>query len=369
MLDVDEYSRVVALIYEAALQPGQWNAAFAALQLALGCDVFHVFVWDHARQRPVHTWRSPDVPESIERDYGRYYGRIDPRRAFSDHLPAGVVFRCHDHLDDRAVARSEFYQDFLIPGGMRYMLGGALSRSPTHDTKLALLRTHGRPPFSDAEYGDATRLLGHVCRAMALSLREQRSLEALQGGAALADGLETGVVLFGDDGRVLFANAAAERFDARRDGLQLVVPGLRATDSRDARSLAAAWARLRDDGRPQSLVVWSAQGGVAVTLCRLPPAPSGLVAVAPPSRHIAFLTPLARQRLPAPEQLGAMFHLTPAESRLACTLAAGRTLAQCAEASGVKLSTVRSQLLQVLAKTGTARQQDLVALLVRLPVV
>jgi DNA-binding CsgD family transcriptional regulator len=57
------------------------------------------------------------------------------------------------------------------------------------------------------------------------------------------------------------------------------------------------------------------------------------------------------------------FGLTKAEARLAWRLAGGASLAGAAEAFDVKLTTIRSQLQQVFAKTGTSRQAELVALL------
>ena len=62
-------------------------------------------------------------------------------------------------------------------------------------------------------------------------------------------------------------------------------------------------------------------------------------------------------------RLRAEFGLTKAEARLASYLADGASLASMAQAFDVKLTTIRSQLQQVFAKTGTSRQAELVALL------
>jgi DNA-binding CsgD family transcriptional regulator len=67
--------------------------------------------------------------------------------------------------------------------------------------------------------------------------------------------------------------------------------------------------------------------------------------------------------LPDMARLRAEFGLTKAEARLALRLAEGASLARAAEAFDVKLTTIRSQLQQVFAKTGTSRQAELVALL------
>jgi DNA-binding CsgD family transcriptional regulator len=61
--------------------------------------------------------------------------------------------------------------------------------------------------------------------------------------------------------------------------------------------------------------------------------------------------------------LRSRFHLTPAEAQIALGIACGRTLAAIAEARGACVSTARTQLKCVFAKTGTHRQAELVALL------
>jgi DNA-binding CsgD family transcriptional regulator len=57
------------------------------------------------------------------------------------------------------------------------------------------------------------------------------------------------------------------------------------------------------------------------------------------------------------------FRLTPAEARIALGIAEGATLAAIAEARGVSVSTARTQLKSVFAKTNVHRQAELVALL------
>ena len=72
--------------------------------------------------------------------------------------------------------------------------------------------------------------------------------------------------------------------------------------------------------------------------------------------------------LPVPPEsmLRRVFDLTPAEARLACRLARGDSLEQVAQALDVKMTTARSQLAAIFAKTGTCRQAQLVAILSRL---
>jgi len=56
------------------------------------------------------------------------------------------------------------------------------------------------------------------------------------------------------------------------------------------------------------------------------------------------------------------FGLTPSEARLTAVLVAGHSVADYAAQAGLSPHSVRSQLMAVLAKTGTHRQSELVVL-------
>jgi DNA-binding CsgD family transcriptional regulator len=93
----------------------------------------------------------------------------------------------------------------------------------------------------------------------------------------------------------------------------------------------------------------------------MPPMPSG--ARSRSRCHGDAAPPPDLAGLPEVVRLRAEFGLTKAEARLALRLAGGASLASAAEAFDVKLTTIRSQLQQVFAKTCTSRQAELVALL------
>lgn len=60
------------------------------------------------------------------------------------------------------------------------------------------------------------------------------------------------------------------------------------------------------------------------------------------------------------EVLTDLFGLTPAEAALAAAIGAGATLTNHADARGITVGTARIQLKQVLAKTASGRQSELV---------
>jgi DNA-binding CsgD family transcriptional regulator len=78
---------------------------------------------------------------------------------------------------------------------------------------------------------------------------------------------------------------------------------------------------------------------------------------------VLVLTPVTLPQAPPVELVQSLFDLTPAEARVARSLAVGGTVETIASARGVSQNTVRAHVRGVLEKTGCNRQVDIVALL------
>lgn len=77
-----------------------------------------------------------------------------------------------------------------------------------------------------------------------------------------------------------------------------------------------------------------------------------MIVVVDPQRHS-----------PSENDLAEFFGLSPAEARLAAALLTGQTLSQIAGNTGVRITTVRTQLGSILRKVGAERQSDLIRIL------
>jgi DNA-binding CsgD family transcriptional regulator len=83
--------------------------------------------------------------------------------------------------------------------------------------------------------------------------------------------------------------------------------------------------------------------------------------------HSGFVDQLTLSDLPVPSEarLKALFDLTTAEARLAQRLARGDSVEEVALELSIKMTTARTQLAAIFAKTDTRRQAKLVAILSR----
>lgn len=212
-----------------------------------------------------------------------------------------------------------------------------------------------RRDFDAATATRLAQLAPHLRQACELSTRLSRSERRLENLQAHLDGLRCGLLLCDADARVRWMNRSARQLTLGERALQLHGCRLRAqhpaatTALHDEIAQAGAQTRFVSLGageealhlalRAQPALEDDGEARVLIAVTR-----AGDAAAAPPA---------AWSRL-----LG----VTAAEAALVATLVAGGTLEQHAQRRGVSCGTVRGQLKQVLAKTGTHRQAELVRL-------
>jgi DNA-binding CsgD family transcriptional regulator len=186
--------------------------------------------------------------------------------------------------------------------------------------------------------------------------------------SATLDSFIAGVIVVGDRGRILYANAAARRMVSAREPVAAVNGTLSVHDTRANRELARAIAIARTDEAIGS-------NGIGVALRGSEPAIAHVLPLACGDLHTELMAEAVAAVFvtqavgPAPTNIGALaetFGLTPAETRTLEHLARGATLADTAAALGVSLTTAKTHLLHVFSKTGVSRQTDLIALVHRL---
>ncbi|MGY2051834.1 helix-turn-helix transcriptional regulator [Methylobacterium sp. JK268] len=165
-------------------------------------------------------------------------------------------------------------------------------------------------------------------------------------------------------GTILACNTVAERIlDEEARGARPSGQGLdRGGDTAVKALLARGRTRLPRDSEDWTLV--ERPGRRPLVVLALPAPPMG--AEDPPT--LLLLLDLDHTALPSTDAMERAFGLTPAEARLAVHLARGATLAEVAEQHGLSVHTVRTQLAAVFGKTGTGRQAELVALVLRLAI-
>jgi DNA-binding CsgD family transcriptional regulator len=76
---------------------------------------------------------------------------------------------------------------------------------------------------------------------------------------------------------------------------------------------------------------------------------------------LLVVKPVERSRVPAVATIKGLFDLTPAEARVAHSLATGRNIPATAKHLAVSVETIRCHVKSILSKAGMRRQTDFVA--------
>lgn len=356
----DRLSELIDIVYDTALSQPAWETLVDELERLL-CGVV-AFVTVRDRPASVIAATINDAQHAVP--YLEHYWEQDVGMQRLVASPASLVFPDSHILGPRDRARTPFYQDFLGKLGFNYGLYASMARK---GDELAVMGIHRADRFGDYSEEDlelVRRLAPHLGRSLKIQRRlGERAAERDACVSALAQS-RVGVILTDADGTVRFANPVAE---ARlRDGSLTVVFGrLQGATAQATRDLTAAIGQAA-----------RASGGIAsaVAAPRRPPASPLTLMVTPlrPSNDV-FSEPLAmivlgEARDIGPEELARGYGLTPREAQLLGALVRGERLNDYAERAGVRMTTVKTHLRSLFAKTGQQRQADLVRLTLSDPI-
>jgi DNA-binding CsgD family transcriptional regulator/PAS domain-containing protein len=181
------------------------------------------------------------------------------------------------------------------------------------------------------------------------------------------DSLDQGVLVVAVDFRLVACNARGRALlrqstSLRQAGENIVAVGACRSAFEDALR------RVGRGGHPESVALRNGEASVdqVATISRMPPGTPECSGFAQPHCLVVLTSP-SRQRTASVRQLMEVYALSPAEARLAHSLARGATMKEFQDEQGIKESTARTQMLSLLRKTGVNRQQELIRLLASIP--
>lgn len=375
MSRVDAIHHVIRQVYQAGMAPAEWSRAMADMVSVVGGS------------RGVLSFRGFDgtgfsVSTGIDAEHTRRLEFEFERRmpGWIKAIPVGTAQRQTSNVSDDEFRRSHIYNEVVRPVGAFYGMVAPLGRAAVPFAHFSAGKEQGAADFSDDDLQIATLLIPHL--TMALEVRERLVAADLCGRWAfdLLAQLKVGIILLDDANRPVFVNARAEAIAARCDGLLLSSRTVSASSATDTLNLHAAIERagtINGAGRDAGEIAIRPDVSIRCHLRRRPPRPALTVSAIPVDRSMVLdcLNVAARVLLTLVEPDGPpgieprfadrSFRLTQRESQLANWLASGMSLYDAAGQMGIGVGTARGYLKQVLAKTGTHRQAELVSLILR----
>lgn len=316
--------------------------------------------------------RTPDNPRtaSMDENVKNYFATgwhtrdTLSERGFPLFARGKAVISDQDVATADEMRRLDFYNEIFIPFGFRWFAGIGFKAGPTV-WAVVILRSPQQGPFEQHE----KTVLGQLAPRLSATATLSRAV----GGTALS--ATTGALhLVGQPalaldrlGFVLDLNAGAERlFDD-----EFYVSNDRRVIVRDQKA-ASALAAFIDQLRTTPNAEMPPVAPIVVRRSFKPPLVVRILPVVGAARSpflgarvLLTFSSIEPKRVPDAELISDMFGLTRAEAIVAAMVLRGKSLAAIADKRGIARVTVRNQMRAILAKTGTHRQSELVALLSR----
>lgn len=370
-------AELVGGIYEAALDTRLWQG-FAERIEAIYPEL-RLSLFSHTEGGPADDLNVMiNFPEAAYRDYAAHYVSNSPYVDFVAGNRIGLPTRSETIIDDRALFRTEHYNDYLRPHRLgHYGTGMVLERESRVWTALSLADRRDDSARREHQMALLGLLAPHLQRALKLrrALIEARSAAVVP--QAMFDGWIHAAFLLDGRGRVATMNRRAEARVARGDAIALSRLGRPVSfDARCSRALDAAIAAcqsIRDGAmlanpEPAGLMLPRRHGGSPLHAMLWPIVSAAGFGVAGAAGQVLLIVSDPDDTPPgAIAWIARRFGLSPAEERLAGEVIDGVPLAEAAERLGIRLSTARTRLKTIQAKTGCHRQLDLVRLAMSVP--
>lgn len=277
----------------------------------------------------------------------------------------GATYRGSELAPQQALQASYFGREFLAKHGVADILSCVIE-APGDSGPATVLTFHRgpeQPLFEEAAVARLAALAPHLRRVLRL---HRRLAPQLAIGATLGQlfrDADVPLLFIGRDGTVIEHNPAAQAvFAAAEPLLKLRAGRLMVATADGWQGLAPRLAALEDGPAPAFSVDLATGHGAAATL------ELRRVHGAATDRLVEHRAVAVGSLRPGPRAGGGgrawrRFGLTPMEARVAEALAAGQAPNAVAAALDVRLSTVRTHVRSLFAKTGAKRLAELVAIL------
>jgi DNA-binding CsgD family transcriptional regulator len=347
---------IVEGFYDAAIGARSWLRATDVLvdrANAFGAVAFCLEPWGKAIP---FSEALADTHQSYLRDG---WWQRDERAGAAALLKSKRVVVDLDLFSDAEIARNPYYQEFLAPHGLRWA-GLVGMRVEDALWTLSVQRTILQGPFDAREQHELAQFAPHLSRALTLQSVLERSWT--EGLISALDAVQCAAFLINGKALVKRLNRAAEALLG--NGLYLAAGRLHPENHKDETELDALIG-----GAVYAATEAHAPLRVA-TLNRTEQPP--LVARAIPLRrecelwfgHARALLLISEvgSRVGVVDLVRKLHGLSSNEAAMAAWLAEGQSIQDFAVTRDLTTATARQVAKQVLAKTGTHRQSELVAL-------
>jgi DNA-binding CsgD family transcriptional regulator len=351
---------LIAAIYDAVIDPSGWDEAVKRIVEGTKSLQGNLVLQQPGAGSLTALY---NVDPAIAEAYAQIYHKDDPLRRPEWRVAPGKVREC-TYTQTETFKASAYYHEFVRPQGWASLVVAGLAHTPDSFALLALTRSPRAVWLDRAERGLLEAVAPHLARAARVHTLLARS-RATANALAAATGFA--VFLLSATCRVLFANREAEELVRAQAGvryergrLAAVTPAL--THRLEALARAGSSPRLAEGDIGGTLELPRGEDRLPLLAHVIPLAASRAAALFDIGRPAAavFVTDPEAGLAARIDRFAAQFGLTRAERRVLGEIIGGKGLPAAATKLKITELTARSHANRIFAKTGTARQTELI---------
>ena len=360
-------SSLIGEIYDAILDRAQGTDALGKAAQFVGAQAA-ALLWRNPVCRAANVIYTFGIEPRYIDLYRQHHAKLDPTTAPMFLRDVGEVANTTDLLPHGELQKSSFYREWLQPQGFVDVLQASLDKSAADFVQLCFMRTGDSGMFDNAARDRLRLIIPHMRRAVLVGqLVERTTAQAATFGDAL-DGICAGLFLVEAGGQIVHANASGQAMLAQGVLLRGIGGKLTTHDTSAAQGLTAivsSAAKTRADIGPQGgAVPLTGRSGEHYVAHVLPLSAGARRLAGADDRAVAavFVQKASRDLPSLHHAIAKLYKLTPTERRVLSGIVQVGGVPEVAEAMGISVSTVKTHLRRLFAKTGTDRQADLVKL-------
>lgn len=358
------FNEFISDLYSAAVDVNGWMGFGGRLSEIMEAQK-SVIIFPHVKEFMVLSQNG--FSNDSDDLYINYYNKIDIWKNAALNNPYFKAFLGQDFVSPKELRSSEFYNDFARPRGMHHVAGFVASIGKDHDQifGIAVHREVKAKPFDEIHRQRLNELLPHIQRALQIYFHVSHLERRARIGFAALEALPYAALIANQNGTLIFANSMAEKL-AHNGGSLLL--------NRHGTSIGAA--EMVEEKLLMKLIYDAANrgtGGIMKLTCKITHSIMLTLVSQVPSPYRDVLLPnngnaliLIKNKMGDSAALQLQFlrdtyGLTEAEAKVARELILGTAVGEIAVQRNVSITTVRTQVRNILEKVGAANIRELIS--------
>lgn len=366
-LDVEQYDKLLGLLYDAAKDDISWGQPLEMLRKIFAANYVTLILSKPSQDDQNDLGLMIAVGADIEGNGTVQYLPYQPRLTPFANRPADTVLTVDDLMSEEEWRNSNYLKHWCAKNDVYHVMSVDITTENSGKLRFRITRPESAPNFSKEDKAFCELILPHIRRALNIhnQIDHGQSIGTMYSQAI--GRLSIATVMIDEQGQILDQNLFARQILESGDGLKIVGGRLEAYYPSDNKALRAliknAFANFESGqapGLPEAMSITRPSGEVNLGLVIEVIPSSGWAEGEGKSTAVVYIRDSVGKSQASTDIAKKLFGLTPAETALSLQLTNGLSLEEAAEALNIRRNTARAHLRSIFSKTGVRRQTELV---------